>query len=71
MIFSCLNQPMELPVIPLRDLYFKLRLPDGVKVRSVHRVPDNEPYPAAEQGGILELKIKELGSFAMFRIEYN
>ena len=71
MIFSCLNQPMELPVIPLHDLYFKLRLPDGVKVRSVHQVPDNEPYPAAEQGGILELKIKELGSFAMFRIEYN
>ena len=71
LIFSCLNQPMELPVIPLHDLYFTLRLPDGVKVRSVHRVPDNEPYPAAEHGGILELKIKELGGFAMFRIEYN
>ena len=69
-LFSCLNLPMELPPLPLYDLEFRLRLPEGVSVQSVLFGPDGEKQDFRQDGVVLHIALKRMQDFAFFRIHY-
>lgn len=70
-IFSCLNQPVELPVQPLHDLNFQLRLPEHCRITQVLLAPKNHPCPFSLKNGILTLKLEQLKDFALFVLKYQ
>ena len=69
-LFSCLNLPMELPSLPLYDLEFRLRLPEGVSVQSVLFGPEGEKQDFTQDGEVLRIALKRMQDFAFFRIHY-
>ena len=70
-IFSCLNQPVELPIQPLHDLNFQLRLPEHCRITQVLLAPKNHPCPFSLKNGILTLKLEQLKEFALFVLKYQ
>ncbi len=70
MVFSCLNLPAELPAVPLYGLFFKIRLPETIKVNALQLAPSDEDYPFTSLGSTLEFSIGQLNDFALFTLHY-
>ncbi len=70
MIFSCLNLPEELPVLPIRDLTFRLNLPAEKRVTKVLSAPDDREYPFRYDGHDLIITIPELKEFSLMVLQY-
>lgn len=70
LVLSCLNLPMELPVLPLRDLYFSIKIPEGMSVKSVQHGPDDTAWPFELNNSHLKIRLENLERFALFTIHY-
>jgi hypothetical protein len=69
---ALLNRQEQTPVIPVRDLTFHLRPPEGCRFVGLTHIPDGVDVPfTADPDGRLHAAVPELDLFAMFVAEYG
>jgi len=62
------NYQKELPNVPVRDLYAKIRLPDGIIPKSCMRVSDNKKIGVKIEQGVLCLEVPCLETIEMIEV---
>jgi hypothetical protein len=67
-IAGFVNYQNELPNVPVRDLYAKIRLPDGVTPKSCIRVSDNKKIAVKIEQGALCLEVPCLETIEMMEV---
>lgn len=68
---TLLNRQDQTPPIPVRDLVFSVRPPEGFRFVRVLRVPDQIEAPfETDEEGCLHVRFAELVLLAMFVADY-
>ncbi|MDD5706019.1 MAG: alpha-L-fucosidase [Kiritimatiellae bacterium] len=69
---SLLNAQNRLPAIPVGQVTFRLRPPDGSRFVKLMRIPDSQSVPfETEADGTIVVVVRSLGLFDMFVAEYR
>ncbi len=66
-----LNYQEQLPVIPIPKSSFKLKIPSGMRVTGVCKIPEIETLPySVTSDGILKVYLANIDKLLMFAVEY-
>jgi len=64
------NFQLEMPNVPVKDLYALIRLPGGAKPKSCVRVSDGKSVGVKTEGGAIRLEIPSLETIELFEIGF-
>jgi hypothetical protein len=71
-LVSLLSYQAELPPLPVPEVEFRLRPPDGYRYTRLLRLPDEQPVAATvDADGVLGTRITGLDGFAAYLAEYE